>query len=238
MCGVPLYPPLQLLRITIKNTVCRCTYMRIYSCVICIFIYICIYMRMYVYICVCMYIYPLQLLRITIKNVVRKYISIDMYTYIYVYIYIYIHIYVFLLGVTSTVYAFSRGLANTISDNVNSMVNRGSSPSQIRNAKNKNNYNKKMNFKNSKKNSNKKNSNSNYFTNFFTSMTNYGSNNHPKNPNYRGRNIDPWRPFWQSLTFSSKSKTESKKFKFDILEKFNSLNRNENINNRLGLYEY
>lgn len=143
------------------------------------------------------------------------------------------HIYtcVFLLGVTSTVYAFGRGLANTLSDSVNSIVNRGSSPSQIRNAKNKNNYNKKMNLKNSKKNSN-----SNFFSNFFTSMTNYGSNNNPKNPNYRGRNINPWRPFWQSFTYSSKSEKKTKKFKFDFLEKFDSLNRNENINNRLGVY--
>jgi hypothetical protein len=136
------------------------------------------------------------------------------------------------------VFAFGKGLANAISDNVNSMVNRGSSPSQIRNAKYKNAYNKKMNLKNSKKNNfqkNSKNLNSqNFITNFFTSMTNYGSNNHPKNPNYRGRNIDPWRPFWQSLSVPNKAKTENKKSKFEFLEKLNVFNQNENINNRFS----
>jgi len=141
-------------------------------------------------------------------------------------------------GVTSTVFAFGKGLANTVSDNVNSMVNRGSSPNQIRNAKYKNVYNKKMQSKNSKKNNfkNSKNgiNNQNFITNFFTSMTNYGSNNHPKNPNYRGRNVDPWRPFWQSLSVPNKAKTENKKLKFEFLEKLNAFNQNENINNRFS----
>jgi hypothetical protein len=93
--------------------------------------------------------------------------------------------------VTDTVFAFSRGIYNTVSDGLSSVVyagqDRKSPPSK--NYKNKNNNNRKSGM--------------------FGFLFKLNPNAAQRTNQIRGRHINPWRPFWQF--FNSNKKTEKKK---------------------------
>ena len=105
------------------------------------------------------------------------------------------------------------------------MINRGNNPKDTRNDKYKN-FPYKSKTKNSK-NNNKNNKNSN--SGLFGFLPKFNYNLSRQKNEFRGRNINPWRPFWQFITLEKK--VEKKKNTW-----FQTLNfQNQNIGNKLSL---
>ena len=130
------------------------------------------------------------------------------------------------LGVTDTVFAFGRGIFNTVSDGFGTIINRGTEPKNGRGKMNKNystskNRNSNKSVRNGSKNSN--NGNNGLFGRFPL----FNSNRHKNN--IRGRHINPWRPFWQFLFTSKKVEKKSNQW-------FQALNfQTQNVGNRIAL---
>lgn len=132
-------------------------------------------------------------------------------------------------GVTDTVFAFSRGIFNTVSDGFGTIINRGTEqPKNGRNKMNKSYSSNKQN-KMSSKTARGSSRNNNNNAGLFGFLSVFNSNRHKNN--IRGRHINPWRPFWQFLSPSSSKKVEKKSNSW--LQALNF--QTQNVGNRIAL---
>ena len=127
-------------------------------------------------------------------------------------------------GVTDTVFAFGRGVLNTVSDGFGTMINRGTDPSKSPNKTYKTYSSKNKNVKKNRRDGNKNNGNG-----LFGFLPRFISNSDRIKNKIRGRNINPWRPFWQFITLEKKVEKKRTSWFEDIRR------QSQNVGNRLSL---